>query len=80
MSDPESCSELRQSMVLAALGSGDAVTVDQLMMRLPELTFSELFFALDALSRRGEVFMRRRGFEYEISVPKTVPSRESGAA
>lgn len=77
MSHHESVHYAPEAMVLAELESGNAVTVDQLMVRLPQLTFGELFLALDALSRRGEVFMRRRGFEYEVSAPKSSSKAES---
>jgi hypothetical protein len=59
-----------EEIIRAELGTGDVVTMDQLMLRLPGLTWGEMFFALDALSRRGEILMRRRGFEYEVCTPR----------
>jgi hypothetical protein len=66
-----------EAIILAELGRGDAVTMDQLMLRLPGLTWGEMFFALDALSRRGEIMMRRRGFEYEVCTPRGGLSQNS---
>lgn len=34
--------------------------------RLPELSWSEVFHAVDTLSRQGVITFRRRGFEYEL--------------
>jgi hypothetical protein len=78
MSDSQCGSRVPESMVLTELGSGNVVTVDELMIRLPHLTFGELFLAIDSLSRRGEVLLRRRGFEYEIWVPKHPSTMEAG--
>jgi hypothetical protein len=58
-----------ETMVLSELVSVTTMTIDQLMVRLPQFTWPELFCALDAMSRRGDILMRRRGFEYELSVP-----------
>jgi hypothetical protein len=80
MSDERRACHAPEAMVLAELGSGDAVTVDQLMVRVPQLTFGELFLALDALSRRGEVLMRRCGFEYEVSAPKLSSTSSTAAS
>jgi hypothetical protein len=58
-------------MVLIALLSASAstMTMDELMIRLSQFTWPEVFCALDMMSRRGTILMRRRGFEYELSVP-----------
>ena len=33
---------------------------------LPELSWNQVFKTVDELSRRGEIILFRRGFEYEI--------------
>jgi len=71
--------ELSEATVLAELGSTETVTMDQLMVRLPQLSWTELFCAVDALSRRGEIRIRRRGFDYELSVPGRYGEREHTA-
>lgn len=62
----ESRTDALESIILSELGSGETITMDQLMLRLPGLSWGEMFFALDALSRRGGIVMRRRGYEYEV--------------
>jgi hypothetical protein len=62
--------DMLEGIILGELGKGDAITMDQLMLRLPGLTWGEMFFTLDALSRRGEIVMRRRGFEYDVCTPR----------
>ena len=68
-----------EGIILSELGSGETVTMDELMLRLPGLTWGEIFIALDALSRRGGITMRRRGFEYEVrgATPRLEPERDS---
>lgn len=66
---PNPNGERCETMVLTALLSGSTMTIDQLMVHLPQFTWPEVFCALDGMSRRGEILMRRRGFEYELSVP-----------
>ena len=36
------------------------------MTLLPELSWNQVFKTVDELSRRGEIILLRRGFEYEI--------------
>jgi hypothetical protein len=74
MSDSECVSRVLETLVLAELDSGNIMTVDELMIRLPQLTFGELFLTIDTLSRRGQLFLRRRGFEYEVWLPKGAAS------
>jgi hypothetical protein len=46
--------------------------MDQLVSRLPELRWNEVFHAIDLLSRQGKITLRRRGFEYEIRLPAEI--------
>ena len=56
-----------ESLLLAVLDEGDFFTIEQLVERLPELTWNQLFQTLDELSRRNAIVLRRNGFEYEVT-------------
>ena len=66
-----------EAIVLTEVGSAVAVTMDQLVVRLPQLSWTEVFSAVDALSRRGEIRIRRRGSAYELSLPHLRQEPES---
>lgn len=55
-----------ESLVLAVLGESDVLTIEQLVEKLPELTWSHLFHIIDDLSRRDMIVLRRRGFIYDL--------------
>ncbi|MDK2743939.1 MAG: hypothetical protein H8K03_03575 [Nitrospira sp.] len=42
------------------------ILLEQLLSRLPELTWNQVFTIVDELSRRDLIRLRRRGFEYEL--------------
>ena len=42
------------------------LTFEDIITRIPELTWSQVFNAVDDLNRTGQVVLKRRGFEYEI--------------
>lgn len=67
MREPASRSE---HLVLVALEDDDGLSMESLVSRLPELTWNEVFHAVDALSRRGDIRLRRRGFDYYLSLPR----------
>lgn len=46
---------------------GTAYSLEALVACLPELSWSELFQAVDHLSRRGAIRMHRRGFDYLLA-------------
>jgi hypothetical protein len=69
MSEKRAAHEPPEAIVLAELGCADTVTMDELLVRLPQLSWTELFCAVDALSRRGEIRIHRRGTDYELSMP-----------
>ncbi len=56
-----------EALVMTLLERERALRLDQLADRLPELSWSQVFGAVDSLSRRGAIRLRRRGFEYELS-------------
>lgn len=59
-----------ENCILSLLQSSDVLTFDQVIDKLPELSWSEVFHAVDALSRRGSILLRRRGCEYELAQSK----------
>ena len=62
---PQSSSR-HEAMVLDVVRSAESLTIEQAITLLPELSWSELFNAVDTLSRQGAITLRRRGFEYEL--------------
>jgi hypothetical protein len=53
---------------LEVLSSGEILTLEQVIAEVPELSWSQLFHAVDTLSRHGTIALRRRGFQYELSL------------
>ena len=66
MADSDNTTE---SLILELLTVRGSLTIDELVQRLPSLNWSSIFRAVDALSRRGDVLLRQKGFQYEISSP-----------
>jgi hypothetical protein len=57
-----------ETIILDVLQSNRApLTMDEILARLPELKWSEVFLTVDSLSRRGDILIRRKGFDYELS-------------
>lgn len=46
------------------------LTFEDIIMRIPELTWNQVFSAVDDLNRTGQVVLTRRGFEYEIQLAR----------
>ena len=51
-----------EDLVLDLLQDDRPFTVEELLLRVPELSWAQLFLAMDILSRRGDVELRRQGF------------------
>ena len=64
-----------EALVLGALQGlePNPITMERIAELIPELSWNELFQAVDALSRRGDVVLRRKGFAYELSLPRMIP-------
>jgi hypothetical protein len=56
-----------EALVLQHLQTAHPVILDQIVEDTPELSWNQIFQTVDALSRRGVISLRRRGFEYELS-------------
>jgi hypothetical protein len=49
-------------------------TFEELVERVPELSWAQLFVTIDQLSRRGDIELRREGFTYTartVTLPLT---------
>ncbi|MGH7232123.1 MAG: hypothetical protein ACREJU_12305 [Nitrospiraceae bacterium] len=57
-----------EALMLDLLRSEGMMTMEQVAAKLPRLSWGELFLAVDRLSRRGELVIRRQGFDYELRV------------
>jgi hypothetical protein len=69
-----------ETLVMTILEREGTLRLDQIIARLPELSWSQVFRAVDNLSRRGVILLRRRGFEYELSPVPLRPHASSGVA
>lgn len=58
-----------EALVLDALHDREPILLDQIAEGIPELSWNELFQAVDALSRRGELILYRKRFAYYVSLP-----------
>jgi predicted ArsR family transcriptional regulator len=62
----------REDQVLHLLESSSTpFTLDEVTERL-ELSWNQVFQAVDSLSRRGDIILKRRGYEYEVSARRVV--------
>jgi hypothetical protein len=56
-----------ESEILTCLAHSTALTLDDLVERLPQLTWNQVFRAVDGLTRIGAIIVRRNRFQYEVS-------------
>ena len=56
---------LPDQLILDRLGK-DRYTVEEILDQVPELSWAQLFLAIDSLSRRGDVELRRQEFTYTV--------------
>ena len=61
-----SISPTSEGLILDLLGLRKSLTLEQVVTLPPELSWTHVFKTVDELSRRGEIILLRRGFEYEI--------------
>jgi hypothetical protein len=53
-------------LILDLLHMRRSLTLEQVVTLLPELSWNQVFRTVDELSRRGEIILLRRGFDYEV--------------
>lgn len=61
-----SISPSSECLILELLSMRKSLTLEQVVTLLPELSWNQVFKTVDELSRRGEIILLRRGFEYEV--------------
>lgn len=61
--------DLSELMVLNLLQIRKCLKLEQVVALLPQLSWNQVFQCVDSLSRRGEIILHRRGFDYEIVRP-----------
>jgi hypothetical protein len=57
---------LPEQLILERLREDRRITVEEVGALVPELSWAQLFLAIDRLSRRGSVELRRQGFTYTV--------------
>jgi len=55
-----------ERLLLEHLRDGQRFTVEDILARIPQLSWAQIFFAMDMLSRRGDLELRRQGFSYTV--------------
>jgi uncharacterized membrane protein len=55
--------------VLSLLLPGESTSMDEILDRAVGMSWSQVFLALDRLSRRGEILLTRKGFIYRVQLP-----------
>lgn len=58
--------ERTEARILTIVHARGAISLEELLLCLPEWTWSQVFTSVDALSRQGAICLRRRNFEYEL--------------
>ncbi|MBA2251197.1 MAG: hypothetical protein H0W13_00625 [Nitrospirales bacterium] len=58
-----------ETLVLEALQGKTPLSLEHIAERIPDLSWNEVFQAVDSLSRRGDLVLQRRGFAYYVSLP-----------
>ena len=59
---------MADSLILKVLRStAQPLTCEEINARIPELSWNQIFLSIDAMSRRGQVILNRRGFEYQAT-------------
>ncbi len=60
--------EENEVLVIQHLEMARPVILDRIVEDIPELSWNQIFQTVDALSRKGVISLRRRGFNYELSL------------
>ncbi|MEK9140236.1 MAG: hypothetical protein AAB308_04200 [Nitrospirota bacterium] len=66
-----------ESAIRSELRQQGPCTLEALLARLPQFSWSEIFTVVDDLSREGRLVLRRPSrFDYEVSITPVQPARE----
>jgi len=63
----------KESLIIDLLRSSGKFTIKELAARVPDLSWSQIFLAIDMLSRSGHVILRREGSTYTVEMAKPSP-------
>lgn len=63
--------EHTEAKILAIVHKRESILLEAILSCLPESTWNQVFTSVDALSRRGAICLRRRGFDYELWAPSS---------
>ncbi len=70
-----------QSAIRSELMQQGPCTLETLLDRLPQFSWSEIFTVVDQLSREGQLVLRHPGrFHYEVLIGSTRPPSEQAPA
>jgi hypothetical protein len=58
--------EINEAMVLEILRHEPSMKLEAVIPLFPQLSWNQIFQCVDSLSRRGEIILLRKGFEYEL--------------
>jgi hypothetical protein len=79
ISSTDTCERvLPDQLILDRLGE-ERYTVEEILDQVPELSWAQLFLAIDSLSRRGDVELRRQEFTYTVRRVTSSISEMGGA-
>jgi hypothetical protein len=56
-----------ESVIMTRLAQSAPLTLDDLVEQVPQLTWNQVFRAVDGLTRSGAIIVRRNRFQYELS-------------
>ena len=59
-----------ESAIISLLDASERLTIDEILDRAPHLSWSQVFLAIDVLSRKGDVKLYRKGFEYSVETAR----------
>jgi len=59
-------SEIIEREILAQIEEQDVVSLDTLVVLLPQYSWSQIFHAVDCLARCGKISLRRHRFDYAL--------------
>lgn len=62
-----------ESAIMDLLSVSGKLTVEEVVARIPDFSWSQLFLAMDELSRTGDVILRREDFTYTLETVKPSP-------
>lgn len=62
----QSAAVTSELLVLELLYVRRSLTLEQMVALLPELSWNQVFKTIDELSRRREIILLRKGFEYKV--------------